>query len=365
MAGVLGSLKGWVARFFAWWLAELAGCLPGRLRGLFGRNGRQLRITVAGDTVTFEQVRGKAMQLLGTLDLLHPGLAGPDERAREILSAARHRGSEVVIGLPRESSLRRFVDLPSPALENLREVLTFEMDRHTPFRSDEVYFDCRVASHDTQNKRIKVDLVVVAKDLADRAIGLATGWGLEPDRLALAGAPEEEESFNLLPAKAGGGKRGMSFGISGILLLAPLAALGLAVHLPLKQRQAMLEEGEVQLQQVRQEANDSDKLNKQFDAITQRSRFVQQKKSTEFTITELLDEVTRILPDDTWLLHFVRKGQQIGISGYSEKPSALIGLLEESEMLSKVNFRSPVTADPKVGRDRFNISASVHKRGKV
>jgi general secretion pathway protein L len=365
MTEFVASLRGWVARFFTWWFAELAGCLPERLRGLFGRNGRKLRITIAGDIVTFEQVRGKAVHPLGTLDLLHPGLAGPDERAREILGAARHGGSEVVIGLPRESSLRRIVDLPAPALENLREVLTFEMDRHTPFKSDEVYFDCRVASQDMQNKRIKVDLVVVAKDLADRAIGLATGWRVEPDRLALAGAPEDEEAFNLLPAKVGGGRRGIAFGVSGILILAPLVALALAVHLPLKQRQALLEEAEVQLRQVREEANESDRLNKQFDKITQRSRFVQQKKSRQFTITELLDEVTGILPDDTWLLQFARKGQQLTISGYSEKPSALIALLEESEMLSKVSFRSPTTTDPKVGRDRFNISATVHRRGDV
>ncbi len=363
MARLLAELKGWLARFFAWWLAELAGCLPERLRGLFGRNGRQVWITVAGDTVTFEQVRGNAVQLLGTLDLLNAGLAGPGERAREILAGTRQGDSEVVIGLPREGSLRRIVDLPAPALENLREVLSFEMDRNTPFRSDEVYFDCRVASHDSGNKRIKVDLVVVTKDLADRAINLAADWGLEPDRLALAGAGEDGELFNLLPAKASRGGRGLALGVSGVLVLVPFIALLLAVHFPLKQRQATLVEVEARLRQVRQEANESDKLNKQFEEITQRSRFVQQKKRTQITVTELLDEVTRILPDDTWLMQFNRKGKQLMISGYSERPSALIGLLEESEMLSKVSFRSPVTADPKMGRDRFNITATVHERG--
>ncbi len=364
MADALELIKRGIARFFNWWIAELAGCLPERLRALFGGNGRQIRITVAGDTVTFEQVKGKAVQPLGSLDLLRSGLAGPDERAREILGAVRHRGSEIVVGVPRESALRRFIDLPSPALENLREVLSFEMDRHTPFRADEVYFDCRVASHDTQNKRVKVDLVVVAKDMADRAIALVSGWGLEPSKLALAGASEDEGSFNLLPAKATSSRRGVAFGVSCVLLLIPLVAMALAVHLPLQQRQALLEEAEVRLKQVRKEATESDKLNKQFDEITERSRFVQQKKRSQFTVTELLDEVTKILPDDTWLLQLARKGQKLTISGYSQRPSALIGLLEESAMLSKVSFRSPVTRDPKVGRDRFNIAATVHQRGK-
>ncbi|MHC4984320.1 MAG: PilN domain-containing protein [Planctomycetota bacterium] len=343
----------------------MAGCLPERLRGLFGGNGRKLRIMIAGDTATFEQVKGKAVQPLGTLDLLRPGLAGADERAREILSTARLAGCEVVIGLPRDSSLRRIVDLPSPALENLREVLSFEMDRHTPFRSDEVSFDCCVAAHDTQNKRIKVDLVVVAKDLADRAIGLATGWGVEPDRLAVAGSPDEEESFNLLPAKVAGGRSRMALGLTGLLVLVPAVALALAVYLPLKQRQAALEDVEALLRQVRQEATESDKLNRQFEEITKRSRFVQWKKGNVFTATELLNEVTKILPDDTWLLQFARKGNNMTISGYSEKPPALIGLLEESDMLSKVSFRSPTTNDPKVGRVRFNIAATVHRRSET
>jgi general secretion pathway protein L len=358
----LATLRSWLARFFGWWWGELAACLPERLRGLFGGNGRKLRITIAGDNAIFEQVKGKTVKPLGTLDMMRPGLVGADQRAREILSAARLAGSEVVIALPRESSLRRSVDLPSPALENLREVLSFEMDRHTPFRSDEVYFDCRVAAHDTQNKRIKVDLVVVAKDLADRAIGLATGWGLEPDRLALAGGAEQDEAFNLLPAKLGAGRSRFAIGMLGVLVLVPVVALALAVYLPLKQRQAALAEAETHLRQVRKEATESDKLNRQFEEITKRSRFVLQKKGDQFTVTELLDEVTKLLPDNTWLLQFARKGDAMTISGYSDKPSALIGLLEESDMLSKVSFRSPVTADPRVGRDRFNIAASVHRR---
>ena len=47
------------------------------------------------------------------------------------------------------------------------------------------------------------------------------------------------------------------------------------------------------------------------------------------------------------------------VSGYSGKASALIGLLEESAFFDEVSFSSPVTLDPKVGLDRFNLSAKV------
>ena len=357
------SLKNRIGRFFTWWFGELAACLPDRLRVLFGRNGRKLWISIAGDSATFEQVKGEAVKQLGTLDLLQPGLAGQAERAREILSGGKLGQAEVVIRLPRDRSLRRTVDLPSPALENLREVLTFEMDRHTPFKSDEVYFDSRVMAHDNQNKRIKVDLLVVTREVADRAIDLVSGWGLRPDRLALAEGPDEDQGFNLMPARAGAAKRRIPFRLSGVLVLATCVAMAVAVYLPLAHKQADLGKIEARLQKVRAEATGADKLNKQFEEMVKRSRFVVQQKGRRYTVTELLNEVTLLLPDNTWLLQFARKGHNLTISGYSVKASALIALIEESEMLSKVSFRSPVTTDPRVSRERFNISATVLLRG--
>ena len=113
---------------------------------------------------------------------------------------------------------------------------------------------------------------------------------------------------------------------------------------------------------IRSEAQETSKLTKQVADLGERSRFVLNQKNGLVTITEVLDEVTRILPDDTWLLQFGRRGERLTISGYSGSPSALISLLEDSEILAEVSFSSPVTADPRVGRERFNITARIAKR---
>ncbi len=362
MSDLLTFLKTWVSRFLRWWLGELVGIVPERLRDLVGRSGQRLWISITGDTVVFEHVKGKSVQWLGNLDLTQTSPAAQGEAAREIIGSAKLRSAEVVIRLPRDNSLRRMVDLPSPALENLREVLSFEMDRHTPFGSDEVYFDYHVRAHDTENKRIKVDLLVVTREIADRAIDLVTGWGLDPDKLSLAEGTESDTIFNLLPAVAGGRKQGRTMQLSGYLALATCVLLALAIYLPLKHKQDVLEEIEARLQQARTDATEADKLTKQIEAMEERSRFVMQQKRSRFTVTELLNEVTELLPDNTWVLQFGQRGDKMTMSGYSNKPSALIGLLEESELLSQVSFSSPVTADPKVGRERFNISASVSSK---
>ncbi|MDH3476136.1 MAG: pilus assembly protein PilM [Rhodospirillales bacterium] len=362
MASVAAQFGDRASRFFGWWFSELADCVPDRLREMIGASVQKLVILIADKAVTFEHVKGKTVLWLGSLDLSQSSPAGQRETIREIISDAKLGSAQVVIRLPRGSALRRAVDLPAPALENLREVLGFEMDRHTPFSADEVYFDYHVIGEDRENKQIKVDLVVMARDVADRAISLVTGWGLEPDRLSLADRLDGEKDFNLLPRKAG--RSGGAASYRYTLGLAAVAVIVLAVGLywPLKERKAELAELEGRLEQVRTEASSANDLTQRVEDLAKRSRFVMAQKRDRFSVTELLDEVTRLLPDDTWALQFGQRGDQMTVSGYSVKPSALIGILEGSSMLTQVRFSSPVTADPRVGRDRFNISAQVPEK---
>ena len=47
----------------------------------------------------------------------------------------------VVVALPPEQVLRKTITLPAAVEENLRQVLAYDLDRHTPFKPEEVYFD--------------------------------------------------------------------------------------------------------------------------------------------------------------------------------------------------------------------------------
>jgi general secretion pathway protein L len=351
-------------QFFSWWLGELADCVPSRLRETIGAGAQKLIILIADKTVTFEHIKGKTVLWLGSLDLSQSSPAGQRETVREIVSDAKMRSAQIVIRLPRGSALRRIVELPSPALENLREVLSFEMDRHTPFESDEVYFDYHVTQHDTENKLVKVDIVVMARELADRAIGLVTGWGLEPDRLSLADRQEGEHEFNLLPRSTTRRARSKSFEVSVLLGVAACLLLGLWIYMPLRNQQIFLADLEIRLDKARAEATQATSLTDRVSEMADRSRFVMAQKRDRFAIMDLLNEVTRLLPDDTWVLQFGRRGNQMTVSGYSVKPSSLIGILEDSRMFTEVRFSSPVTADPRVGRERFNISAVVPEKRK-
>jgi general secretion pathway protein L len=62
-------------------------------------------------------------------------------------------------------------------------------------------------------------------------------------------------------------------------------------------------------------------------------------------------------------MQFRVEGNELVLSGYSPHASALIGLLEDSEMLEQVRFGSPVTFDQRLGAERFTLSGAItHRR---
>jgi len=71
----------------------------------------------------------------------------------------------------------------------------------------------------------------------------------------------------------------------------------------------------------------------------------------------LIDEMSRILPDDTWLTRVDIAGREIQVQGQSLSAAALIELLEKSPVFENVRFRSPVTQVPRTEAERFHLSA--------
>ncbi len=91
--------------------------------------------------------RGDEIRNLGTVPALAGIEAGSLERGRDPLAPVLGlRLSDLPrwLLLPAGSSLRRRLPLPAAAVERLRDVVGFEIERQTPFAADAVAFDARV-----------------------------------------------------------------------------------------------------------------------------------------------------------------------------------------------------------------------------
>jgi general secretion pathway protein L len=237
------------------------------------------------------------------------------------------------------------------------------MDRYTPFKASEIYYDYQLEGVDRKSKRIKVDLALVQRPVADNAIALAKSWNLDPIKLGFEGSTTPQDApFNFLPgAKPAAGNRFLPrLSLALVLLFIGLAAA--AIYLPLYQKQVAVAEVEAEMMEAGTVALEVSKLENELNELIRQSQIVIEEKRGRPTATSVLNEVTKLISDDTWLRQLSWRDDRITLAGYSQKASALIGSLERSQILTEVRFNSSVVTDPRSEMDRFNLSASISRQ---
>jgi Tfp pilus assembly protein PilN len=110
---------------------------------------------------------------------------------QDFLGKRRISPTGIFLGIPREKAIFRYVELPLAVKENLRDTLTYEMEKYVPFPADRAYFDFQVMTEDKENGKMRLLLVVVKRESIDPYITLADrpgNWisGIEIRSTALA-----------------------------------------------------------------------------------------------------------------------------------------------------------------------------------
>jgi len=349
--------------FLRWWRAELLALVPERVRQVSRPQGR-LVVKFEGDAAAnlgFETPT--KFTALGQVDRLAD--EGAADRVRAILVEARrafpalHEGWGVCLRLDPRSALIQTIELPLEAAGNLREVIGYELDRYTPFRAEQVYYGYRVLPRDKAAERLAVEVILVPKEAADEALARARELGLAVERLDVASRSGEGGSAGGLHVPAIGAENRSPNRRIRALTVAAVILLVIAFALPFVATQrkaaAMVEEAAA----LRARAQMSEGTRSELQAIRGEQDFLVERKARTPMVSDLLLEVTRLLPDDTWISEFQAGGAELTITGVTRSASGLIALFERSGVFQNTNFKSPVTTDPSDGLEKFSIAAQI------
>jgi len=367
--------------FWQWWMGELAPLMPAGPRNALRR--RRLRPILALDTDTAVMwVPGVADGALGFRESARIPLSGdPADVAnagRAAVAALPRLGyggpvaeAKVVVALPPGQVLRKTITLPAAVEESLEQALAFDLDRHTPFKPDEVYFDAVVIGRDPAKNEIRVDWTAALRSVVDQARRRVESWGatvvgVTPEApagaAALAGA-----TLNLLPEE----ERPNGAVWRRLALWVPLALIAavavLAVALPIWQKRGYTIALMQTADQARVQAEASNALRDQLEQLTGDYNFALQRKYAFPAAMQLVDDVTRLLPDDTWLTQLEVKTtargkeprRELGLRGESVNAGRLISLLEESKTFEQAAPRSPTTKIQPGPGEIFDVSAQL------
>ena len=359
MEQVLATLKSSVGAFLKWWLTALAGMIPARISGMFRGGTGAAVIDLSGPDIVVSQRSGRTAHEIGRMTPRPDDRAGETAEVSRLVREATQSGYDIRLRLPADEALRKSIGLPIAAEEDLRQVLAFEMDRQTPFTAEQVYFDFSIRGRDAEAGRMDVELVAVPRRVVDQAVARAAAWGATPNIVDIGGGDSDDDwSLNLLPERElqrnGRGDR-LTAALAVIAALLLLAV----VYVPLEQQSAALAYQRAALDKVKEDAEAAIRLRQDIERLFAESDFLAKHKRESVKAVFILEEMTRILPDDTWLQRFQINDHEVRISGFSPSASKLVGLIEKSAFFERARFRSPVTQDQRTGMERFNLTADI------
>ena len=342
---------------FRWWFHELAGLVPPAVRRALRGNGRFLVLDLADGQVVFRSCAGGRSRELGRMNTDGASPGALRKEARKLAAGVNLRKARIAVRLPAEKGLRKTLVLPLAAESDLRQALRYQIDRQTPFTQDEIYFDYEAGVRDVETERLSVDLTVVPKTVVDSAVDSAAALGLAPDIVDVAdGEGGAQPRLNLIHdarrAEAGRGWRPFNL----MLALLALVLFGAAVYLPLERYRIGAESLAAQVAAARQEAGAVMDLREEMDRLEKEGNFLVDRKRAAPPTLRILDELTRLIPDDTWVSEVEVKEDGVKVTGYSAAASTLIALIDASPIFKTPGFRSPVTQDSRTGLERFSLS---------
>jgi general secretion pathway protein L len=353
MSPTLQRLVLLIVGWFGWWRRELAALVPPRLAESLAGERDLVIIDIGPREVAVRHRAGRALRDIARTAIPTTGLpARPPALARLITGGRR----AAIVRLAPESAVTKLVQLPDTAATDLRAIVGHQLERHTPIEPAQLRFDVAVRQHDRAQKRLTVELAMVLRTTIDAVEALAHDWQLAPRAIGLVDPDHWRARFDFAGAarrdSAGAARRRLALvGLAGVLACA--AAYASLDH---QQRRAAALERVVAA--TKTEAQAAARVRADIAKRIEQRDFLGTRRH-ETPRLQVLNEIARVLGDDTWLTDLQLAGNKVRITGFTAAASNLIPLLQQQPTFANPRFESPVTRAVAGGGERFDLSFEI------
>lgn len=259
--------------------------------------------------------------------------------------------------MPASQILTREIELPLLPMSDVKRMIALDIDRLTPFQSDQVYFDAEILARDADSGRQQVALGILPRATAAKVLDFVRENNLQPAAIGVtAGAGASAPNFDFLSAMrdAEGGSASQRrslywWGGAAALLVLNLALLTYRDSSNLEELRQTVE---AQQAPVTVALRTRDKVDREG---ARRADLLDRKEKN--SPLPVLDAVTKAMPQDAWVNRFEWNGRTVHVRGQRKTSNDILARLEASPVLR--NARSLATEthnDPGVTQ-QFDMQA--------
>jgi len=351
------TLRAGTGGFLSWWGAALASWLPPRVRQLLGMDRGRLLLAVEGEALRLRLQRGDEIRDLGNVPVFTDWETAGDPLARVL--GPRLSDLPRWLLLPAGSALRRRLPLPAAAAERLRDVVGFEIERQTPFTADAVAYDARVVARREGDGPIDAELIAVPRAALDPQLAALGPVAPALAGIDVAGADGVPLQINLLPPSQRQGIRDPWRTWNLAFAAIAIVATGLALWQVLENRRAAAAAFDAEVAREAGPARRAAAQQQELTNLIEGQAFLQRTRAARPTAVEVMDELSRRLPDGTYLEKLAIEDDRLTLIGLSNEAPALIGRLQDSPLWRSPALAGALQTDPTTRKDRFTLTAEL------
>ncbi len=336
--------------FLLWWLRQMRALLPHRL---WPDAGQADALLIASDATP--DGPGIVLSLRRRRREIPLGRYRLDEPGRRAARAAIPHGAKRVILRPDPAAvLERKVVLPLAAEHDVDRVLSYEMDRLTPFNAEQVFWSAGIERRDRGAGCLELCLSLLPKSLMQPVLAAADGIGLKVAAIELASRDGAPRIIDLAPPSSRS-RLPLAFAWGSIAVLA-LAAL----VTPFVTQSLALGSVEAGIASVQPRISQIDALRHRIAVGSAGYDIIATERARNGDALEVLATITDLLPDDTVLADLSLRQGKLSISGRSRAAAQLIPTMAADPILHNPSFVAPVTRTTDGKADTFVIRAELN-----
>ena len=334
------------SHFLSWWQQQLRECVPVRLRNRLAAARRPALWAPSADRVWL-------------------AAAAFDQSKPFLSSALAQRGGSAAVVIGEANGFRRELEMPLAVQDRLQQVLGYELDRLTPLKASELYYDFRVKHKNLSAGTCTVELAAAPRLRVDPMLAEAKRRNITVSRLLLS-PPDVDTSLDLLKITQTAADEGhQPRGWITPALIGLCAALAIAlVAFPLWQmRQHVLALNPIE-SVVKTDAEVANVVQRQLEKQISEYNLPLARKYSGPLVVQLLDDLSKRLPDDTWAQSIeirtipTQKSKEVVLQGETGSGGKILQIVQESPLIKDPTFKATMTRVAP-NAERFHIAGEI------